>query len=73
MWHKYIKVEPYWNVNKLHLIILSAFSLIKVEPYWNVNIHIIHTPFKIRFIKVEPYWNVNYTPHQSDKKRLLLK
>ena len=73
MKHLEIKVEPYWNVNFFNILCPTVIAIIKVEPYWNVNkLHLIILS-AFRFIKVEPYWNVNYTPHQSDKKRLLLK
>ena len=32
-----IKVEPYWNVNKVDRSKDPKRSGIKVEPYWNVN------------------------------------
>ena len=36
-----IKVEPYWNVNLIHLLNYALYYIIKVEPYWNVNIFFI--------------------------------
>ena len=33
----FIKVEPYWNVNKTTKKIYLKKLKIKVEPYWNVN------------------------------------
>ena len=32
-----IKVEPYWNVNKILGLDKMQNGGIKVEPYWNVN------------------------------------
>ena len=54
-----IKVEPYWNVNKLRAHNTNDACTIKVEPYWNVNVSSNTFPILIAKIKVEPYWNVN--------------
>ena len=32
-----IKIETYWNVNKIITAIVSVFTAIKIETYWNVN------------------------------------
>ena len=32
-----IKIETYWNVNKVALIESPAQKYIKIETYWNVN------------------------------------
>ena len=38
MFNHQIKVEPYWNVKMLVLVIEEYKKLIKVEPYWNVKL-----------------------------------
>ena len=37
--HLGIKVEPYWNVNRMKKDKLRIVYKIKVEPYWNVKLN----------------------------------
>ena len=32
-----IKIETYWNVNKMNMYFQNFMQQIKIETYWNVN------------------------------------
>ena len=46
-----IKIETYWNVNKIITAIVSVFTAIKIETYWNVNNAVINCSYKVCELK----------------------
>ena len=68
-----IKIETYWNVNRIYYKIGDSVKTIKIETYWNVNSYAIDNDLKYVDIKIETYWNVNFTSSLTGFIRLLLK